>query len=836
MTSAPDALIILHFAIATLLPVVTAALVTYLRRTTRLSELGYWPHQIFCGLLFGAIAISGTELGIVTHDATMNVRDAAPIIAGLYLGGPAGIIAGIIGGVERWFAALWGRGIFTRMACSIATIAAGFYAAALRHNLFEDKRPAPPIAFAIGVVVEVLHLLLVFVTNFDDVARAFVVVQACNFPMIGCNALSVALASVAVSIVSGDGLVHRENPPDINGVIRSRMLGVATSIFIATVAFVFSLMASFSVTGAKENMLLGLREARGNLEDVVSAGVEGSEDAIRATVANNYVGNQGFLVVLTKEGDLVASHKEAAITNEDAQQIYKSMTGIKESELFSLMMHDEFYLAVYQNIDDFKTVAMVPASEAAQSRDIIVLVTSYMEVIMFAALFVANYLLIKRVVVESIWRVNDRLEEITKGNLNVTVDVRDSAEFALLSDGINGTVGALRDAIAAESARIEHDLVTAKTIQESSLPRTFPPFPDVMAFDIYASMNAAREVGGDFYDFFMTDDHTLGFLVADVSGKGIPASLFMMEAKAELANYMKSDMELCEAVRNANWDLCQGNDADMFVTVWAGKLNYHTGELTYVNAGHNYPLLRHDGTWSWLDKRCGLILGTFETAKYRQEVIKLEPGDEILLYTDGVNEAFNVEGEPYGNKRLEEFVAGHTGLNPRMLVGVLRADVRRWAAGAEQSDDITILCLEYGVAPEATGVITVPATIKGLEELRRRIISTVSQLNCPKETQEALDHVVEDLLSSMVDYGYSETGDVGKVQFSYMYDPIEHSISMSFTDWGDSVDPINQGGGLGVSPDEDRPGIAMTVSLDEVDDIAYVRDGDRNVVAIKKSW
>ena len=145
----------------------------------------------------------------------------------------------------------------------------------------------------------------------------------------------------------------------------------------------------------------------------------------------------------------------------------------------------------------------------------------------------------------------------------------------------------------------------------------------------------------------------------------------------------------------ANERLCEGNEAGMFVTVWAATLNYRTGELTYVNAGHNPPLLRHDGEWSWLTKRGGLFLGTFETAKYRSETLTMEPGDQLLLYTDGVNEAFNVDDEEYGNDRLEAFLRHRNYLRPKPLVEALRVSVATWAEGAEQSDDITMLALEY---------------------------------------------------------------------------------------------------------------------------------------------
>jgi serine phosphatase RsbU (regulator of sigma subunit) len=257
------------------------------------------------------------------------------------------------------------------------------------------------------------------------------------------------------------------------------------------------------------------------------------------------------------------------------------------------------------------------------------------------------------------------------------------------------TVSALKEWIQEAERRIEQELATARAIQESALPSLFPPFPDISEFDLYACMDPAREVGGDFYDFYLLDEGVLAFLIADVSGKGIPGALFMMEAKSELSNYMQSGMDLADVVKTVNRRLCAGNEAGMFVTAWIATLDYRHGILTYVNAGHNPPLLRHNGTWSWLKNRSGLFLGTFETATYKSFQLQLESGDELLLYTDGVNEAFSVDGEEYGNDRLEAFLAAHTTMGPRDIVDALKASVDAWAAGAEQSDDITILSLDY---------------------------------------------------------------------------------------------------------------------------------------------
>ena len=352
----------------------------------------------------------------------------------------------------------------------------------------------------------------------------------------------------------------------------------------------------------------------------------------------------------------------------------------------------------FQGHDLYVTFAK-PFYRVYEWRSSMMLWTSLIVLVLLVIVYILADRLLRSIVAKPIHRTNQSLARITEGDLDVLVTETSSIEFSVLSAGINTTVDALRRLIDEAERRNEKDLATARAIQEGALPKEFPAFPRVECVDLFASMNAAREVGGDFYDFFEIDDSTVGFLIADVSGKGIPGALFMMAAKNEIENRMLSGMGLAEAVSTANAHLCANNEAGMFVTVWAATLDWTTGVLTYVNAGHNFPLLRHGqgGSWEWLKKKCGLFLGTFDTAKYRQETIDLRPGDELILYTDGVNEAFSLDEEEYGNDRLDAFLAAHNNMRPEELVRALRGDVAAWAEGAEQSDDITILVMEYGV-------------------------------------------------------------------------------------------------------------------------------------------
>ncbi len=314
----------------------------------------------------------------------------------------------------------------------------------------------------------------------------------------------------------------------------------------------------------------------------------------------------------------------------------------------------------------------------------------------------------------------------------------------------------------------------------------------------------------------------------------------MMAAKSELRNYLSTGMDVRDAVASANVSLCEKNEAGMFVTVWAAKLDWTTGELTYVNAGHNFPLVRRGlgGEWEWLKRKCGLFLGTFETAKYREETIVLRPGDELLLYTDGVNEAFSSNDEEYGNDRLEAFLDAHKDLHPRDLVRSLRSDVAAWAGGTEQSDDVTILALEFGTAPEVTGAIEVPAELSYLDDVINLVdVELVGRL-CPVGIRHRVEVALEELFVNVCRYAYADKDEPGMVRVSYAYGTNPSSITVELVDQGIPFDPLTLGDPTKPSSIQEAKigGLGIFMVRKSMDDFAYVRDAGNNVVAFSKRW
>ena len=267
--------------------------------------------------------------------------------------------------------------------------------------------------------------------------------------------------------------------------------------------------------------------------------------------------------------------------------------------------------------------------------------------------------------------------------------------YISMVEDIGGYVTNLQK-VTAEKERINAELSLASSIQAHMLPCIFPAFPDRDEFDVYASMTPAKEVGGDFYDFFMVDDSHMAVVMADVSGKGVPAALFMVIAKTLIKNYAQSSIKPEEVFTTVNRLLCDGNKAGLFVTAWLGVLELTTGKLTYVNAGHNPPLIKQNGgEFTYLKSRAGFVLAGMETIKYRQNEITIAPGDRLFLYTDGVTEATNSSIELYGEERLSAFMNSHSGENAEEILHDLKADIYAFQGEAPQFDDITMLMLDY---------------------------------------------------------------------------------------------------------------------------------------------
>lgn len=802
--------IVFKLSAIALMNVIVTVLLYLLDSRTVFGKIKYMPKQMMTGIIFGLLSICGTEFGVNVGGAVINVRDAAPLCAGLIFGAPAGIISGVIGGVERWFAVLWGAGVYTRLACSVSTILAGVLAAWLRKVMFDNKKPAWHYGLAIGAVTELLHMLMIFLTNMSDVHMAFSFVKICTIPMVALNGLAVMMSTLAVSLIGREKVKRQHDLKKISQTFQRWLLVCVTIAFLATTAFSWTLQTKLSENDAIDLLRINIKDVKQDImdasdenllnitrkvaEDINAMGgadsarllelgekydiaevdiinrygvivastneefiyynmnggkqseeflvlldgktteyvqsyqhtasnssimrkyagvvlegggfVQVAYDAERfqkdidsqviGVTRNRHVGENGCIIIADEKGNIVSDRN-----NNEGKEL--NITGISinaktmpEGEKFVTTVYGETSYCMYVVSEGYYIVAVMPQREAVFSRDVSVYVTVFMEFVIFGILFVLIYYLIKRLIVDNIRKVNDSLGEITGGNLDVVVDVRSNEEFASLSDDINSTVVTLKCYIQEAAARIDQELEFAKSIQHSALPRVFPPYPNRTDIDIFADMVTAKEVGGDFYDFYFVGEDRLAFLIADVSGKGIPAAMFMMTAKTMIKSLAEAGHPVDEVFTMANDKLCENNDAGMFVTAWLGILDLSTGHMDYVNGGHNPPLVRRgNGDFCYLESNVNFVLAGMEGIPYQKDELEFSPGDKIYLYTDGVTEAMDAENRLYGEGRLCNLLNSLGDVDVETICRKVKEDMDEFVGEASQFDDITMLSLQY---------------------------------------------------------------------------------------------------------------------------------------------
>ncbi len=385
-------------------------------------------------------------------------------------------------------------------------------------------------------------------------------------------------------------------------------------------------------------------------------------------------------------------------------------------------------------------------------------------------------------------------------------------------------------AVTAERERISAELGIAAQIQLSMLPCEFPAFPDLKALDIHASMVAAKEVGGDFYDFFLIDDKTLVLVIADVSDKGIPAALFMMITKILLKNQALSGYSAADVFTTVNDQLCEHNDANMFVTAWMGMYDLQSGKLTCVNAGHNPPLLRRaNGQYEYLKIHVNFVLGGMEGIRYRAQELYLHEGDQLFLYTDGVTEAADLKYRLYGEDRLRDRLNSMADCAPRDVLNWVAEDVRLFVGDAPQVDDITMLA--FHVFDSGNSSLTVDTSPDNYERIRDFIDRTLEDNGGTTDIRTQFKIVSDEILSNI--FKYSQSRSVTTTVWAHA-----RGALVSFTDDGLSYNPLRAEEPDVTLPAERREigGLGIFITKKLMDEVTYDFVDQKNVLTVYKRF
>ena len=927
-----------------LLNTVLVIAVYLLDKHTSWKKLPYMVKQVIIGVLFGGMAAFASGFGVEVLGTVINVRDAAPISAGLIFGAPAGIISGLIGGVYRWFSVLWGAGTYTRLACSLAAITSGFLAAGLRKLMFDNKKPTWGYGIAITVVCEVIHMLLIFLTNMQDTVTAFTFVKGCTLPMFCGNAGAVGLAIIAVSLLSHERLTRIKGSEHIAQTFQRWLLICIVMAYFVTNLFTLVLQQGMSQIETNAVITLSLEDVHKDITDasdknlleiakkvkdeyktnpdldaiarkygisevniidenfiIVASSVaeyvgydmaSGEQSAefevllsgetefvqeyrqtsydegflrkycgvvlgeggfiqvgydskqfhsdigsnIVDATKNRHIGKNGFIAICDEKFNIVSDNEEYNGTSLAEIGISLDLQNMSEKTVYQCEVLGKPYLFGFTVAEGFCIIGAMPTDEAMFMRDASLYTSTFMQILIFATLFVFIYFLVKCVVINNLQKVNSSLEKITNGNLNVTVDVRSNAEFASLSDDINLTVKTLKQYITEAAARIDKELEYAKQIQLSVLPTNFPKNED---YGIFAQMIAAKEVGGDFYDFYKLNDTIVAFLVADVSGKGIPAAMFMMTAKTILKDLAESGMAVNDIFVKANGKLCENNESGMFVTVWMGMLDLATGNLKYANAGHNPPLVIHkNGEGEYLRTRAGFVLGGMEGVRYRINEMTLDPGDRIFLYTDGVTEATNAEEELYGEERLIAFMNQNRTVEAKKLLVALKADIDEFVGEAPQFDDITMLMLDYKKDDVGGNVCerVFPAEDTALGDVLGFVEETLESAGCPMKVTMALCVAIEEVFVNVAHYAYGDGK--GDVKLAISLSENDSTVIFRMSDKGTPFDPLKRPDPDITLPVEEKEigGLGIFITKKTMDTVSYAYKNGENILTMTKKF
>jgi sigma-B regulation protein RsbU (phosphoserine phosphatase) len=456
--------------------------------------------------------------------------------------------------------------------------------------------------------------------------------------------------------------------------------------------------------------------------------------------------------------------------------------------------------------------------------------------------------------------LNRGVQDLSGGNLQGEVRVSTGDELEELAASFNAMTGRLRELVAettratAEKERIATELDVATRIQASMLPGGFPPFPDRPDdFELFAVVHPAREVGGDFYDFFFIDGDHLAVLAADVSGKGVPAALFMAIAKALIKSRLQAGEEMGAALENINRQLGDHNTEGMFVTLWLGTLELSTGVLRFINAGHPPPLLKTGGTgFVFLSSPPDLFLaGAADTVYHRRERL-LGPGDTLFLYTDGVTEAANRAGDFYGAARLRAFLDRWGELPARDLLARLRGELEDFSRDAGQSDDITLLVLRItggGRGETGSRRLTLEADTERLGELMEFIGEELAGAGCPERIRGQIELAAEEIFVNIARYAYGpppEAVPPGSlppqrtvtVECGIRREAGRTGMFLSFSDQGRPFNPLGQAEPDLNLPPEERPvgGLGVLIVKRTMDTMEYHQSGGVNRLELGKSW
>ena len=474
-------------------------------------------------------------------------------------------------------------------------------------------------------------------------------------------------------------------------------------------------------------------------------------------------------------------------------------------------------------------IICIPKSEIFKYVDIFYIPSVLIILIFLFVILALVYYSLNRYIINPIDRLIEIANKISKGE-DAQIKIEKPEEFAQLASTYDKMTENIKT-ITKERARINSELSIAKSIQASSLPNVFPPFPNRTEFEIYASMEPAKEVGGDFYDFFFIDENKFMFLIADVSGKGVPAALFMMTVKTLINNLAQIGYTPKQLIEIINKKICETNKQGFFVTMLSGIADIRTGEISIINCGHNPPLIkRQNESYEYLKINPNIVLGVFDDKEFEIYETTLNPGDIIYTYTDGVTESSNANDEMYGEQRLYNCLNNISETDTMKIAQEVKTSIQEYTNSAPQSDDITMLIFKYNGVSSNLKTYREPADQQNYKSFYTWLADACEEWNLDKSLANKLDMCAEEIFANITFYAYPDTRGNIEVDLKNSGD----SIIFEFRDEGIEYNPLEKPDPDINLPPEERPigGLGIFMVKEMTDAIYYKRENNKNILTM----
>lgn len=732
---------------------------------------------------------------------------------------------------------VFGVGTYTQLACSLATLFAGFFSALFYVLIFKKHRPYVIHAVVFVIITEVVHMILIPFTHFGDLETANMLMVEIFFPILTSNIIIAAISVFVTSVMD-----IKFNGHKIRDVIKDKDIFFSQDLFYS---FQFWLLLVIIVAFVANILIIS------RLNGVMS--LEASENKYQSELKImksliyqdfgyfNNLSPENLAVVYADQWsdekvvafEVADSDYNIISNNSKFPDLGQCIIDKDELNLFKERVGDDTLYIMYIDVANCHLIAYSYEKYEMYLPYFTSSMTIFLQILVFGLLMFAVFILLKLLVGNNLNKINRSLHEITQGNLDEHVDVYSHKEFAILSDSINATVDTLKKYIEEEANRYKEEFEMAKQIQLSALPNVFPPFPNDPEIDLYAKYKPAKIVGGDFYDYYYIGKNRLAFLIADVSGKGVPAAMFMMRAKTAFrvfADKKDNPADVLEAVNNY---LCENNEAEMFVTAWLGMVDISTGRLEYASAGHNPPVLINSetGDVKFIENTPSLVLGAMENKFYTNHSFVIKPGEKLMLYTDGIIEAHDVENHLYGEDKFLEALTKHKDKTIRDLCENVAFEVDEYSSGQEQFDDYSLLCFIFNGSDESSALkknyweseITVFSKTESVNKVMERCEETLKYSNAPDNFIQMFDVCIDEIFSNIVKFSYKRPNEYISVRIVIDERGEKKFATITFVDTGPRFDPLSM-----ESPDitlsaEEREigGLGIFMVREMMDDMHY---------------